>query len=104
MPESVRKKLWHGNSNAEKQTKETPVIQKRRLLMSKARFIDSIKGKNQVINEPEKLKIVLKIEEKKRLSSEEFLKTYDSLWKDGPSISYNKPEVRLREFKTKSDA
>lgn len=71
--------------------------------MSKAKFIKSIKGKNQAINEPETLRIVSKIEEKKRLSSEEFLKTYDSLWKDGPSISYNKPEVQHREFKPLSD-
>ena len=72
--------------------------------MSKSRFIESIKAKNKVINEQETSEIVSKITEKKRLSSTEFLKTYDSLWKEGPAISYNKPEVRVRESKPSSDA
>jgi len=72
--------------------------------MSKSRFIDSIKGKKQVINEQETSEIVSKIKEEKRLSSEEFLRTYDSLWKKGPAISYNKPEVRVREFQPLSDS
>ena len=71
--------------------------------MSKSRFIDSIKSKKQVINDQETSKIVSKITEKKRLTSREFLKTFDSLWKEGPAISYNKPEVQIREFKPPVD-
>lgn len=67
--------------------------------MSKSRFIDSIKSKNQIVDKQEKSEIVSKIRERKRLSSKEFLKTYNSLWKEGPSISYNNPEVRVRDFK-----
>jgi len=67
--------------------------------MSKSRLIDSIKLKNQIANKQEKSEILSKVRERKRLSSKEFLKTYNSLWKEGPSISYNNSEVRVRDFK-----
>jgi hypothetical protein len=71
--------------------------------MNEAKYIDLIKSKKQVINEQETSKNVSKTTRKKRLSSNEFLKTFDSLWKEGPMVSYKNPEVRVREFKVQSD-
>jgi len=34
-----------------------------------------------------------KIQRQTRLSSEEFWKVYDNLWKDGPTIKYQSPDA-----------
>ena len=34
-----------------------------------------------------------KIQRQKRLSSEEFQKVYDTLWKEGPKVKYQRPDA-----------
>jgi hypothetical protein len=34
-----------------------------------------------------------KIQRQERLSSEEFLKIYDALWKEGPKVKYQSPDT-----------
>jgi len=38
-------------------------------------------------------KAIDKIKRQRRLSSEEFWKLYDDLWKDGPKIKYQSPDA-----------
>jgi hypothetical protein len=38
-------------------------------------------------------KAIDKIQRQKRLSSEEFRKVYDNVWKEGPKIKYQSPEA-----------
>ena len=38
------------------------------------------------------LSAVLKINSRKRMSSKEFFKVYDALWKEGPETKYQAPE------------
>ena len=38
------------------------------------------------------------IKEKSNLSSKEFLKGYDAIWKQGPSIKYQNPEAWNRQL------
>ena len=47
-------------------------------------------GKKVVIN---------KIRTKTRLSSQEFLSVYNSLWKEGPVVHYQNPDSQLRHYK-----
>jgi hypothetical protein len=39
-----------------------------------------------------KIKAIGKIQRQKRLSTEEFLKVYDTLWKEGPEVKYQSPD------------
>ena len=41
-----------------------------------------------------------KIQKQKRLSSNEFLSVYDSLWKEGPKVQYQNPDARVRHFQS----
>jgi len=38
-------------------------------------------------------KAVTKIQEQKRLSSQEFQKIYDTIWKEGPKTVYQSPDA-----------
>jgi len=42
------------------------------------------------------VKAIIKIQRQKRLSSEEFRKVYDNLWKEGPEIKYQSPDAWRR--------
>ena len=67
--------------------------------MSKNRFLNAIKIKgNQNPADRDLTKAFSKIEKQKRLSSQEFLNVYDSLWKAGPSVVYQSPDGRVREI------
>jgi hypothetical protein len=41
---------------------------------------------------PETPKVVAKKRKQKRLTSEEFLRIYEILWKEGPKVKYMNPE------------
>jgi hypothetical protein len=56
--------------------------------VSKNRLIDSLKDKNIEKNDTEVSVVIGKIENKKRLSSKEFLKGYETIWKEGPTVNY----------------
>jgi hypothetical protein len=40
-------------------------------------------------NDPEVSVVIGKIESKKRLSSKEFSKGYETIWKEGPAVNYH---------------
>jgi hypothetical protein len=56
--------------------------------MSKNRLIASLKNRNKEKHDAEMSKVIGKMENQKRLSSKEFLKSYETLWKEGPSVKY----------------
>jgi len=58
--------------------------------MFKDKLLDLLKSKND--DGKKIIQVTPKIEKRKRLSSEEFLKGYDTLWKEGPSVKYQNPE------------
>lgn len=47
--------------------------------------------KNRKLPSPEKPKVVAKKMKQKRLTSEEFLRIYETLWKEGPKVKYVNP-------------
>ena len=62
--------------------------------MFKDRFLEALKGKQTQERPDEEMSIIMaKIHEEKRLSSEEFSKVYDSLWKEGPAVKYRSPDA-----------
>jgi hypothetical protein len=69
--------------------------------MFKDKLLDILKrSRNSEREEKETTQAMDKIERQKRLSSEEFLKIYDALWKEGPSVKYQNPDAwnsHLRE-------
>ena len=56
--------------------------------MVKNRLIASLKNRNMEKCDAEVSKAVGKMENQKRLSSKEFLKSYETLWKEGPAVRY----------------
>ena len=56
--------------------------------MVKNRLIASLKKRNMEKCDAEVSKAVGKLENQKRLSSKEFLKSYETLWKEGPAVRY----------------
>lgn len=63
----------------------------------KDRLIDSIKNKSEDETDKEIAQAVTKIENQKRLSSQEFLKVHEKLWQKGPSIKYQNPSAEERK-------
>jgi hypothetical protein len=58
------------------------------ILVVKNRLIASLKNRNMEKCDAEVSKAVGKMENQKRLSSKEFLKSYETLWKEGPAVRY----------------
>ncbi len=56
--------------------------------MFKNRLINSLKSKNIKKFDSEVSETLRKTENQKRLSSKEFLKGYETIWKEGPIIKY----------------
>ena len=56
--------------------------------MIKNRLIASLKNRNMEKYDAEVSKAIGKMENQKRLSSKEFLKSYETLWKEGPAVRY----------------
>lgn len=62
--------------------------------MFKDKLFDTLKrSKNSEKDEKETLQAMAKIERQNRLSSDEFLKIYDALWKEDPSVKYQSPDA-----------
>ena len=61
--------------------------------MFKTRLLETLK-RSQNGNKPddETLRAMAKIQNHKRLSSQEFLKVYDAIWQEGPKIFYKDPD------------
>jgi hypothetical protein len=58
------------------------------ILVFKNRLIASLKNRNMEKYDAEVSKAIIKMEKQKRLSSKEFLKSYETLWKEGPAVKY----------------
>lgn len=61
------------------------------------RLLDAFKNKNRDSQDQKITQVVTKMENQKRLSSQEFLKVYETIWQNGPSITYQNPGARERE-------
>ena len=60
--------------------------------MFKERLLDALKlSQNRDKPDEETLQAISKIQNSKKLSSQEFLKVYDTLWKEGPKTAYQNP-------------
>jgi hypothetical protein len=63
-----------------------------RSIMFKDKLLNVLRSKPETENNEEMRRITKKIEKQKRLSSREFLKAYDTLYKEGPKTKYQSPE------------
>jgi hypothetical protein len=55
-------------------------------------FLDALKQKQGQQSDEETQRAMDKMKQRKRLSSEEFLRVYDALWQEGPSGKYQTPD------------
>jgi hypothetical protein len=61
--------------------------------MFKERLLEKLKLSQNGNNPDEKtVQAMTKIQNHKRLSSQEFLKVYDTIWKEGPKTVYQHPD------------
>jgi hypothetical protein len=61
--------------------------------MFKERLIETLKlSQNGAKPDEETLQAMTKIQNRKKLSSQEFLKVYDTIRKEGPKTSYQNPD------------
>ncbi|HYB93208.1 MAG TPA: hypothetical protein VED00_03595 [archaeon] len=57
--------------------------------MFKDRLLEALKhSKNRSKDDDETARAIAKMGSKKRLSSQEFLKVYDTLWQEGPGVKH----------------
>ena len=68
--------------------------------MFKDKLIAALKVRESTDNNGDKemFRTINKIQKQKRLSSNEFLKVYNLLWKKGPTVLYQSPEARDLNF------
>ncbi len=65
--------------------------------MFKERLLEALKRSQNEEQPDQTLQIaVTKIQKQKRLSSEEFLKGFDAIWKEGPKTAYQNPNAWRR--------
>ena len=67
--------------------------------MVKNRLLVVLKNRNRKKPDGEISQATSKIESQKRLSTQEFLKVYEAIWQDGPSVNYHKPGAKERELR-----
>jgi hypothetical protein len=61
--------------------------------MFKKRLLKKLKlSQNGNNPDEETVQAMIKIQKHKRLSSQEFLKVYDTIWKEGPKTVYQYPD------------
>jgi hypothetical protein len=63
-------------------------FKKGRRLMFKNRLLEALKNKNSAKSDKVISSATKKIDNQKRLSSQEFLKVHEAIWQDGPKIKY----------------
>ena len=71
--------------------------------MLKNRLLDTLKNRNREKPDGEISQAATKIENQKRLSTHEFLKVYETIWQEGPTIKYVNPGARERERQSVSN-
>jgi hypothetical protein len=61
-------------------------------IMFKERLLDALKfSQNEDEPDEETLQAMIKIQKRKKLSSQEFLKVYDTIRQEGPKTAYQNP-------------
>jgi hypothetical protein len=66
-------------------------------MMIRNRLLDTLRSRNSEKQDGEISRATEKIEKQERLSSQEFLKVYETIWQAGPTIKYENPCARERE-------
>jgi len=62
--------------------------------MFKNRLLETLKrSQNGQTPDDETFQAMVKIQNHKRLSSQEFLKVYDTIWQEGPKTFYKNPDA-----------
>jgi hypothetical protein len=62
--------------------------------MCAEKLLESLRAfKNGSALDEETIRIIAKIENNKRLSSQEFLWVFDAIWREGPKTAYVNPEA-----------
>jgi hypothetical protein len=65
--------------------------------MFRNRLADALKSRSKDRPDGDLSKAAIKIENQKRLSTKEFQKVYESIWKEGPKVKYQNPGAKERE-------
>jgi hypothetical protein len=69
--------------------------------MFKERLLESLKvSQNTVMLDEETLQAITKIQNRKKLSSKEFLRVYDTTRQEGPKATYQNPDSWRRSGDT----
>ncbi len=61
--------------------------------MYKEKVLEVLKREQAGTPDKNATKAMTKIQKQKRLSSEEFLKVHETLWKEGPKVKYQNPDT-----------
>jgi hypothetical protein len=62
--------------------------------MFKDRLLEALKHSKKRSKDAETARAIAKMGSQQRLSSQEFLKIYDSLWQEGPRVKHRTPDVK----------
>jgi len=68
--------------------------------MSKNRLLEALKTKFNDKSDIEISQAAVKIENRERLSSQEFQKVYEKIWQAGPTIKYQNPDINIKELQS----
>jgi hypothetical protein len=64
--------------------------------MFKDRMLEALKRSKKRSKDAKTARAIAKMGSQQRLSSQEFLKIYDSLWEEGPQVKHQTPDESAR--------
>jgi peptidoglycan hydrolase CwlO-like protein len=88
--QAERKNLLVEIDDLKKTAEEKATALEREVKAARPKMLKALKSKKN--KDKKTIQAIKKIEKQKRLSSEEFIKVYDSLWKNGPSVKFQNPD------------
>jgi regulator of replication initiation timing len=88
--EAERKNLLLDIDELKKMAHEKITATESEVDVAHAKLLKALKSKKN--RDKKTIKATIKIEKQRRLSSEEFIRVYDSLWKDGPTVKFPNPD------------
>ena len=96
--EAERKSLLIEIDELKKQAEVKTAVLENEVFSAQSKLLGALESME--ISSKKIAKAMKKIKRQKRLSSEEFIKVYDSLWKEGPSVRFPSPDSweRARDF------
>ncbi len=96
--QAERKSLLHEIDELKKTAEAKATALEREINAARPKMLKVLKSKKN--KDKKTIQAITKIEKQKRLSSEEFIKVYDSLWKNGPSVKFQNPDSweRARDY------